>query len=274
MQVRPAIQPMKKIIDKKTFGPWAIVTGASSGIGEGFARQLAFDGLNLILVARRKNVLEKLGTELSFRYGIEVRTIPTDLSDEDSVDELIEQIGHLEVGLLISNAGTGRAGKFINKSEGELRSLVQLNAVSHLLLVHFFGKKMASRKSGGILLTGAMGAVDGMPYLANESGTKSYVEALGKSLHVELKELGIHVTVMLTPPTATATYHKLGFTISNAPVKPASIEQCVEESLVGLIKNKATVLPGWKFRIMHALTPESLSREMTGKMIRRNNKLA
>lgn len=264
---------MRKIIDKSKFGPWAVVTGASSGIGEGFARQLAANGLNLVLVARRLPLLEKIGESLAKEFGIQYRTIEADLSQESAIKKITDATDNLEVGVLISNAGTGNVRKFFSADESDHRYILQLNAISHLRLTHYFGKKMSARKRGGILLTGAMGATDGLPYMANEAGTKGYIQSLGKSLHTELKEFGLHITVLVTTPTETPVFYKLGFTKKNTPLQPISIEQCVSEALVALSKNKIIVLPGLKFRIMVALTPGSLSREMTGKMIKKNNKI-
>jgi short-subunit dehydrogenase len=130
---------------------------------------------------------------------------------------------------------------------------------------------MIGRKTGAILLTGAMGAINGVPFMANEAGTKGYIQSLGKSLHVELKEFGIHITVLMASPTDTPIFSKLGFTKKNTPVQPISVEQCVHESLLALSKNKITVLPGLKFRIMNALIPGFLAREITGKMMKKNN---
>jgi hypothetical protein len=116
-----------------------------------------------------------------------------------------------------------------------------------------------------------MGATDGVPYMANEAGTKGYIQSLGKSLHTELKETGIHITVLITSPTETAVFGKLGFTRKNAPMQPLSVEQCVSEALLALSQNKTTVLPGLKFRIINALIPGSLSRDIAGKMMKKNN---
>lgn len=264
---------MNTIIDKSRFGPWAIVTGASSGIGKEFARQLASDGLNIILVARRVSLLEELGTELAKEFNIQYRTVEADLSEESAIKKITQATDDLEVGILISNAGTGNVRKFFSAELSEHKYIFQLNATSHLSLTHYFGKKMANRKKGGILLTGAMGATDGVPYMANEAGTKGYIQSLGKSLHSELKEFGLHVTVLVTTPTETPVFYKLGFTKKNTPVQPISIEQCVTEALWALSKNKITVLPGLKFRIMNAFTPGSISRVMSGKMMKKNNRI-
>jgi len=264
---------MKTVIDKKQFGPWALVTGASSGLGKEFARQLAADGLNLVLVARRQNLLEEISIQLEREYKIECRTIVADLSEPNAIDKIVAATDDIEIGLLISNAGTGNVGKFFSFEEPHHKYILQLNAISHLSLTYHFGKLMAKRKRGGVLLTGAMGATDGVPYMANEAGTKGYIQSLGKSLHTEFKEFGLHVTVLVTTPTETPVFYKLGFTMKNTPVKPISAKQCVSEALIALKKNKVTVLPGFKFRVMNALTPASVSREMTGKIMRKNNNL-
>ncbi|SRR6266536_3051093 len=263
---------MKKIIDKNKFGPWAVITGASSGIGEEFAKQLAAHGFNLVLVARRLNLLEAIGKQLAKEHNIKYRLIVADLATEDAIKKVTEATDDIEIGLLISNAGTGKAGKFFEFEESELKYTLQLNAISHLSLVHFFGRKMAKRRKG-ILLTGAMGANNGLPYMANEAGTKGYIHSLGKSLHTEFREFGLHITILMTPFTETPVLNKLGFTKENIPVQPISVKQCVTESLLALSKNKITVIPGLKFRIMNALAPGSMARERSGKLLKKNNGL-
>ncbi len=225
----------------------------------------------MVLVARRISLLEQLGGELAKEFKIQYRIIDADLSEEIAIKKITDATDDLEVGLLISNAGTGNVRKFFSAEESDHRYILQLNAISHLSLTHYFGRKMAKRNRGGVLLTGALGATDGVPYMANEAGTKGYIQSLGKSLHTELKEFGIHVTVLITSPTETPVFGKLGFAKKNTPVQPISVEQCVNEALLALSKNKITVLPGLKFRIMNALMPGSLSREMTGKIMKKNN---
>jgi short-subunit dehydrogenase len=264
---------VKKIIDKDKFGPWALVTGASSGIGKEFARQLAAHGLNLVLVARRLSLLEDLGKQLEREFRIQYRTIQADLAEEQSVKKITEATDDLDVGLLISNAGTGRPGKFLSFGEDDLKYILQLNAVSHLKLTHYFGKRLAKRRKGGVLLTGAMGAIDGLPYMANEAATKGYIQSLVKSLHAEFKEFGIHITVLITTPTDTPIVPQLGFNKDTMPMKPLSVEQCVKEALVAFSANRASVMPGLKFRIANALIPASISRKITGDLMKKNNKI-
>jgi uncharacterized protein len=262
---------MKNFMDKDRFGPWAIVTGASSGLGKEFARQLAAAGINLVLVARRLALLEEIGKNLAMEFGIRYRALEADLSLEDAIGQIAKATSDLDIGLLISNAGTGRPGRFLSFEEKELKYILQLNAGSHVSLTHYFGRRMLIRGKGGVLLTGAMGAIDGVPYMANEAGTKGYLQSLGKSLHTEFKEAGLYITVLVTSPTETPVLGKLGFNKDNIPMKPISAQQCVREALLALNANRITVVPGIRYRILNALVPGALSREMTGKIMKKNN---
>lgn len=264
---------MKKIIDKNKFGPWAIVTGASSGIGEGFARQLAADGLNLVLVARRRALLEKIGMELKKEFRILYRTIEADLSEESSVLKIIEATKDISVGTLISNAGTGKVSRFLSMDEEEHNTFIRLNALSHFSLAYHFGKIFAGQKRGAILFTGAMGAYDGVPFMANMAGCKAFLLSLGKSLHHELRNFGVHITVLITSPTQTAIISKLGFDKGKTPMKPLSVKQCVEEALAALSNNRVSILPGRAYRIMDTIVPGSVKRKMTGDIFQRNNNI-
>jgi short-subunit dehydrogenase len=255
---------MSTFIDR--FGPWALVTGASSGIGAEFARQLAARRMNLVLVARRATLLEELGMQLRQAFGIQYRVVQADLSLDSSVDRIGEATKDLDIGMVISNAGTGSPAEFLQAKEDQLLAIVRLNALSHFRLVHSFGKRLAGRGCGGILLTGAMGASGGTPYMANESATKGFILSLGLALHEEFRTYGVHLTVLVTPPTDTPVIDKLGLRRDKLPIKPISAEQCVREALTALIANRSTVIPGRIYRIMNAVVPVSVSRAMSAKM--------
>jgi short-subunit dehydrogenase len=253
----------------KKFGPWALVTGASSGIGAEFSRQLAGAGLNIVLAARRGALLEEVGRELVERFGVKSRSVVVDLSEEDSVERLGEAVSDLDIGLVVSNAGTGNPGAFLSQDHGEQLRLFRLNALAHLNIAHHFGTRLAGRGGGGILLGGAMGAAHGIPFMANEAGSKAFVQSLGESLHVEFKRRGIHVTVLVVPPTDTAIIAKFGLDPAAMPMKmkPMSTEQCVSEAIRALQKNRSPCLPGATNRLMSALVPIAVARVMMGKMI-------
>lgn len=264
---------MNTIDMKQQFGKWALITGATSGIGKAFAENLASQGLNLVLAARRKQVLDDLSEKLRSKYNIQCKTIKVDFSKFESVDTLLKELSQIEIGLLVSNAGAARPGKFIDQNIESIMELVQLNAITHIKLSRHFSQKMAQRGKGGIILVGAMGAAEGIPFMATEAGTKSMVESFGKSLNIELKEHGVNLTVLITPPTDTPALDYLGFRNGHMPTKPVAVEQCVEETLLALQQNKMTIIPGKLYRIMHSLVPEKASRKMMGEVIKKNNNI-
>src|SRR5262245_21455806 len=132
-------------VDKRTFGPWAIVTGASSGIGEEFARQLAASGLNLVLVARRLPLLEALGRQLKNEFGVHYRAVGLDLTEDDFLEKIEAATHDLDIGLLISNAGAGIPGEFLTLERGALLPIVRLNIIAHLDLAPHFGQQLSAR---------------------------------------------------------------------------------------------------------------------------------
>jgi len=258
---------MKTQIDKKRFGPWALVTGASSGIGREFARQVAAAGINVVLVARRENLLKQAGAEFSKRYGVEHRVVVFDVSQEDFIGQLASATNDLDIGLVVSNAGTGNPGEFLKHDRQLLRETVRLGAMAHLDIAHHFGAKLTERRRGGIVLAGAMGAENGVPLMANDGAAKAYVHSLGEALHFEFKPLGVCVTVLAAGFTDTAVIGKFGLDPKTMPMKPMSVEQCVSEALDGLRQNRSRVVPGRMNRILNALVPASLARRLEADLL-------
>jgi hypothetical protein len=260
---------MKGLIDKKRFGPWALVTGASSGIGREFARQIAASNINMVLVARRRALLDEVGKAIAKDFKVQFRTVVTDLSQAGFLENLAKATDDLDIGLVVSNAGTGNPGEFLKIDREELESLLRLNTLAHLDIAHYFGQKLASRGRGGLLLVGAMGASNGLPYMANDGAAKAYVHSFGEALHVELKPLGVHVTVLPPGSTETPVIAKLGLTPDTMPMKPMKVEQCVSEGLKALEANRSMIIPGRLNRIMNAVVPGSVARAMMASMLRK-----
>src|SRR6476660_5568775 len=148
---------MRAALDKERFGPWALVTGASSGIGKEFARQIAGSGINIVLAARREDLLKEIGVEFSKRYGVEHQVVVLDLSREDFIEQLASATDDLDIGLVVSNAGTGNPGEFLKLDRQLLQATLRLNTMAHLDITHHFGAKLAERKRGGLILVGARG---------------------------------------------------------------------------------------------------------------------
>jgi short-subunit dehydrogenase len=254
-------------LNKEQFGPWALVTGASSGLGLEFARQLARSGFKLVLAARRIDLLENLGKHLQREYGIDYRTLGIDLSEPDFIKTIEAATHDLDIGLVISNAGTGKPGAFLNHSHDHLRRIMRLNAASHLDLTYHFGQRLAKRGKGGVLLISAMGATHGLPYMASDAASKSFVASLGAGLHLEFKKLGLNITSVLIGPTDTPIIDTFGLDIAKMPVKPMTVERTVAEALAAFKANRPTWLTGRMNRLMDKLVPDSLKRRILGNML-------
>jgi short-subunit dehydrogenase len=258
---------MRAALDKERFGPWALVTGASSGIGEEFARQIAASGIHVALVGRRELLLRTVGVECTRASGVQHRIIPLDLSEPDFLPALADAMRDLDIGLVVSNAGTGNPGEFLKHDRQLLQATLRLNTMAHLDITHHFGQKLGERRRGGIILVGALGAENGIPCMANDGGAKAYVHSLGEALHYEFKPLGVYVTVLAAGVTNTAVIDKFGLNPKTMPMKPMSVEQCVSEGLSGLLKNRSRVVPGRLNRIMNALVPASLARKLLADLL-------
>ena len=259
----------KIAIDTKKFGPWAIVTGASSGIGKEFARQLASAGLNLVLVARRQSLLEDLSQNLSREFKIQCKVIPLDLTKEGFISDIDAAVKNLDIGLLVSMQGAGMAGAFLKTSHEELREILSINLISHLELAHYFAPKLVSRGRGGIVLVGAMGATLGVPYIATIAASKAYMESLGEALHIEMKEHNVNVFTLIPGPTNTDLIVKeFGMDIDSMPIKPMSVDQCVAEGLKGLQANQSSRIPGRLNRVMRKFMHTGPARKFMTKMQR------
>src|SRR5712671_3329047 len=260
-------EKMTVALDKKRFGPWALVTGASSGIGKEFARQVAASGINIVIVARREDLLKEVGVEFSKRYAVEHRVVVLDVSREDFIGQLASATDDLDIGLVVSNAGTGNPGEFLKLDRQLHRMTLRVSTMAHLDITHHFGAKLAKRRRGGMILAGAMGAENGVPRMANDGAAKAYVHSLGEALHYEFKPLGIYVTVLAAGFTNTAVLEKFGLDPKTMPMKPMSVEQCVSEGLSGLLKNRSRIVPGRLNRILNALVPASLARKIEADLI-------
>jgi short-subunit dehydrogenase len=256
-------------VNADQFGPWAVVTGASSGIGREFAHQLAAAGINVMLVARRRAMLDDLAAALAGHYGIDSRATSADLSDPGALTLIADATADIDVGLLVSNAGAALPGLFLDSDLQTQRAILRLNTAAHLGLSHHFGGRLARRGRGGIILVSALGAIHGVPYMANSAATKAYVASLGAGLHVELAKRGVHVTVLHPGPTRTPALAELGLDPDKMPISPMAPDVCAREALRALARNRARCIPGRMNRVTAALAPPALTRSMMARLLSR-----
>ena len=252
----------------KKYGTWAIVTGASSGIGKGFAEQLAKQGFNLVLVARRKNLLLELEENLQIAYPIKTQIIVSDLSADNFIDEIIHVIESLDIGLLISNAGDGVMGAFSKATFSELARMNKLNVSAHTELGHYFVNRLLRlNRAGGLLFVSSTASLQGVPYGANYSASKAYILNLAEGLNYELKQKNIDVTALLPGPTSTPGFHdRDDVDMSKMPMKPMAVEAVVNEGLKALRKNKPSHIVGRMNRMMGTIGKRFMSRNSNVNM--------
>jgi short-subunit dehydrogenase len=197
----PSIEMATSFYEK--YGPWALVTGASRGLGAEFARQCAERGLNVVLVATNVDLLRSQADELARDYGTETRTVALDLGREDILQQLAPVTDSLEVGLLVNNAGVSRVRPFLHHDLDQLLHQLHVNARAGLILAHHFGKKMVEQKRGGIVFLSSGSALHGTAYCANYAGTKAYNLIIAETLWYELGRHGVDVLGFMAGPTKT-----------------------------------------------------------------------
>jgi len=225
-------------------GRWALVTGASSGLGADFARDLAARGCRLVLVARREDRLKQLAAELA---GTEARVVALDLRAPDAATTLHERL-HAEgiaVDVLVNNAGFGLYGPFLASDWSRQRDMLELDIVALTHLTHVFVPDMAERGAGWVLLVASIGAFQPTPTYATYSAAKSYVLSLGEALAAELRPRGVRVCTTCPGVTATeflavagqrrSLYQRLFMMQSPAVVR---------SSVRALLAGRTSVVPG------------------------------
>ncbi len=192
---------MKYLQEK--YGKWALVTGASSGIGEAFVRYLAAAGMNVILVARRKERLEKLAKEMEASKNIQALAVPLDLSSDDFLEKLKQHVADKEIGMLVNNAGFGSVGLYARNDAQRESEMVKLHCLAPTILTHYFVRPMMERKKGTIIFVGSIVGYQPVPYISTYSATKAFNMFLGKSLWYELRKH--HIDALALAPGGTET---------------------------------------------------------------------
>ncbi len=250
---------------RTNYGPWALVTGASSGLGAAFARRLAAADLNVVLVARREARLRSLATELHLDHRVETRVVPSDLSETGFLNVIEEATGDLDVGLLINNAGIAPSGPFLEHDLDTELAALNLNVRAPLVLAHHFGRLMRSRGRGGIVFVASIVGLAGVPGWSHYAATKSHNLVLAEGLGEELRSGGVDV-LALAPGfmrTELVELSSLGLALSLEP-------RFVAERALVALGRKRTVTPGLVHRLIAwstRLQPRRLSARVFGAVV-------
>ncbi|MBZ2188231.1 SDR family NAD(P)-dependent oxidoreductase [Alcanivorax sp. JB21] len=236
---------------------WVLITGASSGFGEEFARQYAAQGHSLVLVARRLDRLQALAETLRQQHSIEVVTQQVDLSDIAAVTRLHQRLHEMgiEISTLINNAGHGLQGPFVDSTLDSTLAMLQLDVTSLTAVTHLFAQDMRTRGHGKILLVASLLAYQGVENFAVYAAAKAYVLRLGEALHRELKRDGVTVTTLCPGISetgfATAAQQKVTPVLKQLMMQPAPV---VRTGIRALQAGRISVVPGWANKALVILT--------------------
>lgn len=222
------------------YGPWALVTGGSDGIGKDFVFELAKNGFSLVVVARSKNVLENLQSEVSKKYDVLVEAIDMDLSQQSSLEKLHQITKSKDIGLAVLAAGFGSGGEFINLPiESEL-NMVDLNCRTCVQISHDVLGQFQRRKKSGLILFGSLVGFQGAPFSATYSATKAFIQSFAEALHHEVKSKGIDVLSVAPGPISTGFGKRAGMKMSMSQNSKGIAKICL--SALG---HQTTIRPGF-----------------------------
>lgn len=199
------------------YGPVALVTGASSGIGRAFADALAIRGFDLVLAARRLDRLEDAARELSADYGVQVTSLEIDLTQVDAAERIATATADLDIGLVVSNAGFSMKGEHAANAPAVMTEMLMVNCHAPMQLTHAFIPRLRRRGRGGIVLTSSIEALIGCPYSGAYSATKALVKSLGEALWAELHNDNIDVLTLCPGATESEGLARSGFDAAKMP---------------------------------------------------------
>ena len=231
---------------------WAVVTGASGGLGEAYARELASQGSNVVLVARSTDKLERLAGELAGRHGVDTRVLPCDLADATERARLIETLDTIDIHTLVNNAGFGSMGMLGELERGRITSEVELNVVALTELTHAVIPRMVANGRGAVINVASSAAFQPIPGMATYAATKSYVLSFSSALWGELAGTGVRVLCICPGPTETSFFDNAGN--GDAMVRRRRPEQVVASTFKALRAGKPYVVDGLGNKMLAQMT--------------------
>jgi hypothetical protein len=254
---------------------YALITGASSGIGLALAEALARRGRSLILVARQRDALDSIACELSRRFAVEVLFRACDLGEPLQLSGLLHELeqNELSIDLLINSAGVGTGGAFVAQDWRGEQQLIEVNVLALARLCHALGTVMAGQGSGQILNVASLAGFHPGPWMCNYHASKAYVLHFSEGLREELKEYGVSVSVLCPGPTRSAFFRSAQMD-SAQPVHDKRVMSAEEVALItlkALEKNRAIIIPGWRNRLL-AMAPRLAPRWLVRKVVARLNR--
>ena len=253
---------------KNKYGPWALIAGASEGLGAAFARALADRGLNLLLIARRLNKLEVLAKELKADYQIEVEVQSVDLSDFDTVKKVVTDFKD-SIGLLVYNAAFAPIGYIEDLEEVNLSRIVDVNIRTPLLLTKLMSSRMIANKRGGIVLMSSLAGAQGSPKIATYAASKAFNAILAEGIWKELEKYQIDVMASCAGAISTPGFNKAS-TGKDAPGTLTANE--VAEDTLNALGKGPTIIPGFTNKLAYFFMNRIFPRKWAISIMNKNTK--
>ena len=256
---------------------WALITGASEGIGRALAGTFAANGHDLVLTARRLPELRSLARELHGAHGTKTEVLPVDLAEAVSPEVLYQAVNErqLTIDILVNNAGFGLYGPFLEREAEAQQELIQVNVSALTQLTHLFARDMARRGHGRILNVASTVAFLPGPYMATYFASKAYVLGFSEALRDELAGSGVSVTCLCPGLTESGFHERAGLTKSRMMrLAMASAESVAEAGYQGCMAGRAVVLPSFRNKLVPVLAwllPNALLRSGARRMMQRRH---
>jgi short-subunit dehydrogenase len=238
-EARPVFEAERPSL-RERYGEWALVTGASSGIGAEFARAFAREGVSCVLSARREDRLRELASELEKNHHVATRVVAADLAAPDGAERLAAAVADLDLAILVNNAGFGHAGRFDRCDPARLREMVQVNCLAPVMLTAQILPRLLERGRGAVVITGSVAGRQPLPLHGVYAATKAFDLLFGEALAVELRDRGIDVLV-LEPGSTETEFQQVAGEIAHAG-EPA--DRVVDVALDALGR-QPSVVSGW-----------------------------
>jgi short-subunit dehydrogenase len=223
------------------YGKWALVTGASDGIGQAIARELASQGMNLVLVARRESRLREMADALHRQFGVSTQIHALDLQLNSANETLLAATEALDIGMVVAAAGFGTSGSFLQTDASEEAAMVDVNCRSVVQLTHAFAKRFAARapQPSALVLLSSLVAFQGVPNASNYAASKAFIQSLAEGLAVELAPMGIDVLAVAPGPVTSGFAARANMTMASAT--PAAV---VAKATVSALGRRRFIRPG------------------------------
>ncbi|MCM2281478.1 MAG: SDR family NAD(P)-dependent oxidoreductase [Bdellovibrionaceae bacterium] len=249
---------------------YALITGASSGLGLAFAEALAAQGVHVVLVARGAELLEQMARDLQSRFGVQAIPLAVDLTSTEAALSIRKELAsrQIQIRILINNAGSAYWGAFEKQPRADLDKMIQLNVLAMTSLCHTFHDDLASHAPSAVINVCSLAALQPVPYMMAYSATKAFIQNFSLALHWEWRERGIYVQTLMPSAIRTSLNDKIGFPTERIRYIN-SVEEVVRASIIGLGEKRITVTVSknaWIQKLFAALFPMDMVLREVAKL--------